>query len=219
MMGPHDLGGRAGFGPVLPEEDEPIFHADWEKRALGLTLCCGALGYWGIDASRHARESLHPVTYYGSSYYAIWITALTALLIRHGEVSEAELASGKALAPGKRSDSKMQAAAVADVLAKGAPADRDITAPAAFAMGDRVRLSKLSPRGHTRLPGYARGKIGVVTKVHGTHVFPDAAAHGQGEQPTWLYTISIAGTELWGATAEPCTTVRLDAWERYLEPA
>ena len=68
MNGPHDLGGRMGFGPIPLEADEPIFHADWEARALGLTLTCGALGGWTLDESRHARESLPPAVYYGSSY-------------------------------------------------------------------------------------------------------------------------------------------------------
>src|SRR5690606_23034114 len=72
MNGPHDLGGQMGFGPVAPETDEPFFHAEWEKRALGVTLCAGAMGHWNIDESRHARESLHPAVYYGSSYYEIW---------------------------------------------------------------------------------------------------------------------------------------------------
>ena len=38
MNGPQDLGGQMGFGPVAPEIDEPVFHAGWERRALGLTL-------------------------------------------------------------------------------------------------------------------------------------------------------------------------------------
>ena len=46
MNGPHDLGGQHGFGPVAPEVDEPYFHAEWEKRALGLTLSSGAFGAW-----------------------------------------------------------------------------------------------------------------------------------------------------------------------------
>ena len=69
MNGAQDLGGMMGFGPVVAEKNEPIFHAEWEKRALGITLCCGALGAWNIDISRHARETLHPADYLSSSYY------------------------------------------------------------------------------------------------------------------------------------------------------
>ena len=64
MNGPQDLGGQMGFGPVAPEIGEPYFHAEWEKRALGVTLTAGAMGHWTIDESRHARESLHPADYY-----------------------------------------------------------------------------------------------------------------------------------------------------------
>ena len=39
MNGAHDMGGMHGFGPVQPEgAGEPLFHAPWERRALGLTL-------------------------------------------------------------------------------------------------------------------------------------------------------------------------------------
>ena len=41
MNGAQDMGGLQSFGPVLPEPDEPVFHADWERRALALTIACG----------------------------------------------------------------------------------------------------------------------------------------------------------------------------------
>ena len=90
MNGPHDLGGQHGLGPVAPEPNEPCFHAEWEKRALGVTLSCGAFGAWTIDESRHARENIPPAIYLGASYYEIWIRALEVLLQRHGFVSAAE---------------------------------------------------------------------------------------------------------------------------------
>jgi hypothetical protein len=96
MNGPQDLGGQMGFGPVAPEKDEPVFHTEWEKRALGVTLTAGAMGHWTIDESRHARESLRPAEYYASTYYEIWIKALETLLQRHGFVTAAELAEGRA---------------------------------------------------------------------------------------------------------------------------
>ena len=92
MNGPQDLGGAMGFGPVAPETNEPLFHAPWEERALGLTLCAGALGRWSLDESRHARESLPPAVYYNASYYEIWIRALEQLMLERGLVSAAELA-------------------------------------------------------------------------------------------------------------------------------
>ena len=94
MNGAQDMGGQMGFGPVLPEPDEPPFHAEWEKRALAVTLACGAMGHWSIDASRHARETLHPLDYLGSSYYEIWIKALEKLLKAEGFISDDELRAG-----------------------------------------------------------------------------------------------------------------------------
>ncbi len=219
MNGPQDLGGRMGFGPIAPETDEPPFHAAWEKRALGVTLAAGALGHWTLDESRHARESLHPADYYASSYYEIWIKALEALLERHGEVSREELSAGHALKPGIRPERKLAAARVAAVLAKGGPVDRTERAPARFAPGDRIRTVTAHPSGHTRLPTYATGKPGVIEAVRGVHVFPDANAHGLGEQPHWLYTVRFEGRDLWGADSDPKLSVSIDAWEPYLEPA
>ena len=218
MNGPQDVGGRHGFGPVVPEAEDARFHAGWERQVLGVTLAAGALGHWTIDASRHARESLPPAVYYGSSYYAIWLRALERLLARAGEVSEEERVAGRALAPGRRTDRRLDAGAVAGVLARGGPTDRPGPA-AAFAIGDHVRTRNHQPAGHTRLPGYARDRVGTIVALHGPHVFPDTNAHGEGEQPQPLYTVRFAATELYGPDADPALTVSIDAWEPYLEPA
>jgi nitrile hydratase len=219
MNGPQDLGGQMGFGPIAPERDEPYFHAEWEKRALGLTLCAGALGAWNIDESRHARESLHPAIYYASSYYEIWIRALEVLLQRHGFVSAADLAAGDAVDPAATPKRVLKARDVAAMLARGGPCDRQVDGPPRFGAGDRVRTKNFNPTGHTRLPRYARGKEGVVETVHEGFVFPDSNAHGQGERPQRVYTVVFDGAEIWGEGADPTLSVSVDAWESYLEPA
>jgi len=91
MDGPHDLGGMHGLGPIEREENEPVFHADWERRAFALTLAMGAHGAWNIDSSRHARENTDPVTYLSQSYYEIWLRGLETLLDEKGFVSHEEL--------------------------------------------------------------------------------------------------------------------------------
>jgi nitrile hydratase len=219
MNGAQDLGGQMGFGPIRPELDEPIFHAAWEKRALAITLAAGAMGHWSIDESRHARESLHPADYLSSSYYEIWTKALAALLTRQGFVTADELVAGKALSPAPTPRRVLSAAAVPAVLAKGGPTDRAKGGAPRFKPGDRVRTIVINPAGHTRLPRYARGKVGVIELLHGAHVFPDSNAHGQGEQPDWLYTVAFNASELWGRDADPTSVVSIDAWEAYLEPA
>jgi nitrile hydratase subunit beta len=220
MNGPHDLGGQAGFGPVAPEADEPVFHAPWERRALGLTIAAGGMGAWSIDESRHARESLHPADYYASSYYAIWIKGLERLLVRHGFLTGAELASGRVETPGAQPKRVLRAAEVPAAIARGGPCDRDPAGRApAFAAGDPVRTVVMHPLGHTRLPRYARGKRGTIAAVQGFFVLPDSNAHGRGEAPEWVYTVVFDGPELWGRDADPASAVSIDAWESYLEPA
>jgi nitrile hydratase len=219
MNGPHDLGGQMGLGPVAPEIDEPVFHAEWEKRALGLTLCSGAFGYWNLDESRHARENRHPVDYLGSSYYEIWIKGLERLLIRHGFVSERDLAQGRAVDPAATPKRVLKAADVPAVLARGGPCNRPVNTAPLFAVGDKVRTRNFNPTGHTRLPRYARAKLGVVDAVREGFVFPDSNAHGAGEKPQHVYTVVFDGAEIWGEGADPTLTVSIDAWESYLEPA
>ena len=85
-----------------------------------------------------------------------------------------------------------------------------------FALGDRVLTRHDAPAGHTRLPRYARGKPGVIVRVHGTFVFPDTNAHGEGEQPHALYSVRFDAGLLWGESAEPRAPVHIDLWERYL---
>ena len=224
MNGVHDMGGMQGFGPVQPEADEPLFHAAWERRALGLTLAMGAAGQWNIDQARAARESLPPAQYLGSSYYQIWLAGLERLMLERGLVSDDELRAGHALQPPATLARVLHAADVAAALARGTPSERPAAAPARFAVGDRVRARNLHPSGHTRLPRYVRGHAGRVVQVHGTHVFPDAHAAVQAgppfdESPRWLYTVEFAASELWGDDADPALQVSIDAWEPYLEPA
>ena len=218
MNGPQDLGGRMGFGPVAPESGEPLFHAPWEARALGITLACGALGHWNLDESRHARETLGPAVYYSSSYYEIWTRALIVLLQRHGLVSAGELAAGQAESAPPH-PKRLTADRVPGVLARGTPYDRPLTAAPRFAPGDRVRTRNAHPRGHTRLPTYLAGHLGVIESDHGGFVLPDSNAHGLGEAPGRLYTVVFDGVEVWGHDGEPGLTISADLWEGYLENA
>jgi nitrile hydratase len=219
MNGAQDLGGMMGFGPVQPEKNEPIFHADWEKRALGLTLCAGALGEWNIDVSRHARETLHPADYLSSSYYEIWTKGLEKLLLAQGLVSREELEAGRSLAAPKATRPPLKAADVPARLAAGGPCDRPLDRAPRFAVGDRVRTRNIHPTGHTRLPRYARGKLGTIESRQGSFVLPDTNAHRQGEDPQWIYSVVFSGPELWGKDSDPTLSVAIDLWEPYLDPA
>ena len=94
--------------------------------------------------------------------------------------------------------------------------ERPAPAPARFKPGDRVRTRNIHPKTHTRLPRYARDKLGTVEAIRGCHVFPDTAAIGEGDHPQWLYTVVFDGRELWGEDADPTTRVSIEAFEPYL---
>lgn len=221
MNGVHDMGGQQGFGPVLPEPDEPLFHAEWEKRALAVTLAMGAGGLWNIDLGRSARESLPPATYLGSSYYGIWILALEQLIHERGLVTSQELRANTVPTGPSAPFRTLHADAVDASLARGTPSVRPIDQTATFSLGQRVRARNMHPGGHTRLPRYVRGHVGTVVLVHGAHVFPDRHVSRPlppfDEAPQWLYTVAFAAQELWGPQGDAAVCISVDAWEPYLE--
>ena len=219
MDGAHDMGGAAGFGPVRPEPDEPVFHAAWERRALALTLAMAMPGGWNIDTSRFARENRPDADYLGMSYYQIWLAGLERLMQERHLVEADELAAGKVLHPAKTVAKILTADDVAAMLRRGGPTERPVTAPALFAVGERVRAKDMHPPTHTRLPRYVRGHVGRIDAIRGVHVFPDSNAHGGGEAPQWLYTVSFNGAELWADAPDPLLEVTVDAFEPYLERA
>jgi len=219
MDGAHDMGGVAGFGAVQPEPNEPVFHAEWERRAFALTLAMGMPGGWNIDMSRFAREDRPPQDYLGKSYYEIWLAGLERLMLERGLVAADEIEAGHQLCPAKPVARTLTPGDVAATLHRGGPTERETGKSARFAIGDRVRTKTINPPTHTRLPRYARGHVGVIDRIHGAHVLPDSNARGAGEDPQWLYTVTFDGRELWGEEAEPGSTTSIDAWEPYLEPA
>jgi nitrile hydratase len=218
MNGVHDMGGMEGLGTLRREENEPVFHADWERRILGLTLAVAACGKWNNDASRHARERIPGPDYLRMSYYEKWLAGLRMLLVESGLVTPAELRSGRPAPDAVKADPPLTAEGVGPVLAKGSPVEREIAAEPRFRVGQSVRARNLNPGGHTRLPRYARGKEGVIARRHGAHVLPDSNAHFQGERPQHLYSVHFDARALWGPDASARDVVYIDLWESYLEP-
>lgn len=216
MNGVHDMGGMHGMGPVAPEADEPVFHHAWEARVHAMTLASPTRG--NIDAGRHRLELLPPAEYLRMSYYEKWLTRLELLLVAGGYVTAEELASGTADPKAPRATPVRPADTVEAALTAPYSYVREAGA-AAFAVGDRVRARSLNPLGHTRLPRYVRGRVGVIQADHGAQVFPDSNAHGLGEDPRRLYSVRFTAQELWGPDARPGDSVSLDLWEPYLERA
>lgn len=217
MNSVHDMGGMHGLGAVAPTPTEPVFRTEWEARVHALTLASPTRT--NIDRGRHQRELIPGPAYLQMSYYEKWFTSLCALLVGNGFATSHEIAAGRA-APGSPVGTPLLAAgSVTAALTRPASYQRTIEAAPAFQIGDRVRTLNLNPIGHTRLPRYAKGRVGVVTHWHGAHVLPDSHAHDGGEDPRHLYCIAFTARELWGPEASARDTVRLDLWEPYLANA
>lgn len=215
MNNVHDMGGMQGYGPVIVEANEPLFHHPWEARALAITLAMGATGKWNIDQARSTRESLPAAQYLSISYYQIWIEALQRLLIQTGLITPEEVNSTHALVPPVEGVRTLSKDHVAATLARGGPTARPAQTDALFAVGQKVRTRQMNPTTHTRLPRYCRDKTGTIAAIHGAHVYPDTNGQGLGEHPKWLYTVRFEAEELWGADTT-ASTICVDCWEPYL---
>ena len=224
MNGIHDMGGMHGFGPVVREENEPVFHAQWEAEVAAISRAVRRPELINIDEFRHAIERMNPADYLASSYYARWLDGIARLLIEKGVVSAEALDQRTAFFA---EHAELPAtAAVATPLPPLVPREeglnygyaRPAATPPRFQVGDPVTARVEHPHGHTRLPRYVRGKRGVIHTLHGIHVFPDANASRLGEQPAPLYSVRFAARELWGDAAEPHGSVCIDLWEPYLLP-
>jgi nitrile hydratase subunit beta len=217
MNGAADMGGMHGFGPVVPEPNEPVFHAEWEGHSFALNMVTGVARLWNLDAFRFKRESLPPPEYLNLSYYGLWTRTLELMMLEYGVATPAEIAAGHAIAPIKKAPHAVSAAECANMVRCGSPYNRPAPAPALFRAGDKVRARNMHPQTHTRLPRYARGHVGEVVRIVGCHVFPDSNASNLGEDPHWLYTVRFDGCDLWGADSDPTVRVCIEAWEPYLE--
>jgi len=216
MNGVHDMGGMHGFGPIVREKDEPLFHAEWEARVRAIMNLSMVDGLFNLDAFRYGIEQMAPADYLRAPYYERWITSVTRNLIHNGYLTSDELSdyierlSGSAPSP-----------ADLDAVEQWQPVAACIEPPRTqpFSIGDAVVARNAHPVGHTRLPRYARGKRGVIETLRGSHTLPDANALGIGECPERLYKVRFEGRELWGDSAESNSVVHLDLWESYLLPA
>jgi len=219
MNGVHDMGGMHGLGPLAPEPNEPVWHAPWEARAYALSSAIGAWRLWTGDAGRQQIEHMPAAEYLRASYYEKWIYGLVGNAVRHGLITREEAETGHADPAAPKRAPPLTAEQVPEVMARGAPKTRSVERQSIFQVGDAIRTRNIHPMTHTRLPRYARDKPGIITALHGAHVFPDTNALFQGENAQPLYTVRFRARDLWGEAASPRDTVCIDLWEDYLAPA
>ena len=206
MDGIHDLGGRHGFGAVAHSPDEPVFQHQWQAAARSLMMIVTD----AVEASggefRHSIERMEPGHYLTSSYYEHWLTAAATLAVEHGLVTHAEL---EARAGGRF---PLSGPLLVPPVADGGA---DAGEPR-FRVGDRVRVRERHPPGHTRCPGYVRGKAGTVVRVDGTHSVPDIEAHSAARRYEPTYSVRFEATDLW-RDGQHGVCVHVDLWDSYLE--
>ena len=221
MDGVHDMGGMHGFGPVVVGGGDEVFHEDWEPRVLALYQLSNVRDLIGGPGGRAVRESMDPAHYLEASYYERWLWSVERRLEAKGtivpgevEAMMAQLSATEAVPTA--ADTELAAEAIAE-LREGSPV-MDVAVSPRFAPGDRVRVRRMHPDGHTRCPRYVRGAVGVVERVQGTDLLPDRATYGLPTEPEPVYAVAFASQELWGNSDEPPWTVLLDLFDTYLEP-
>jgi len=218
MDGVHDLGGREGFGPIVGKHDEKVIHADWEIRDFAIKQSSAAGQSWTVDWFRYCRELTGPVDYLTRPYYDQWLTTLAAQLVDEGYLTLDEIKSGvSAFAPKPGRPPQTAEGARASVRDPRSFVVNG-NAPPRFALSQRVRCRLDGGVGHTRLPGYVRGRAGEIHAHHGGHVLADASARGE-HRGEHLYTVSFASSDLWPEARGSGDRVFVDLWESYLEPA
>jgi nitrile hydratase subunit beta len=218
MNGIHDLGGMQGLGPIEYEKDEPVFHADWERRLIAMNAAMQATGKIG-GGPRQAGEKVPAADYLRMGYYERWFTGFIERIVAAGLVTRAEVESGQPAQGSARATPALSAAEAADYPLRTPLVRRNVPITARFQTGQHVRTRNINPVTHTRLPRYARARSGIIERDQGVFAFPDAVASGLGEKPQHVYSVRFSARELWGEQAMPQDTVYIDMWDDYLEPA
>jgi nitrile hydratase len=238
------LGGIENLGPVWVEPRP--FVEEWEKRIFGIHVAMMALSThldgalpdydmqsvptafeseWTWGHLRMGAEAMNPFDYFKFRYYEKWLGGISSFFVEQGYVDGAELdalaaayLAGSA-APAPTREVPGIDAQVLAYLREGDSPERDAAVLPAFAVGDTVFVRDVHPVAHTRLPGYLRGKFGVVDHVYAKPYAYFFSTGPDGIGPAMpVYSVKFSPGELWGAMSEPNTLVYADLFEVYLSP-
>lgn len=204
MDGIHDMGGRQGLGQVRYTLNAKAFHAPWEIRVNALYGFAVRSGLFNMDEYRHAIERMEPRHYLSASYYERSLTALATLCVGKGVVTGEEL---DRLAQG-----------VVPLSSASGAGRSNAAARQRFQPGARVRVRADYVPGHVRMPGYVRGKTGIVVAESPAYPFPDAHAHGVPAEDEPTYDVRFHSQDLWPDSSDPAL-VHVGLFESYLDPA
>lgn len=201
MDGFHDLGGRQGFGPVVLHGHTEPFHGEADIRIAAMWVRLLRHGIYNMDEYRHAIERMEPRHYIAASYYERTFTAVASLCVERGVFSAGELSAAAGFDVQLSSPSR-EGRFGEDHLAE-------------ISVGDRVRVKDDYVPGHIRMPGYIRGKEGVVISVSPAYPYPDA--HGHGLESAWQrsFDVRFSSRHLWPDGAEEAE-VQVGVFHGYL---
>jgi nitrile hydratase len=202
MDGIHDLGGKQGFGPVRHSPDAQAFHEAWEVRVNALYALAVRLGVFNMDEYRHAIERMEPRHYLSASYYERSLTSLATLCVEKGLLSREEL--------------EQRAGGPFPLASPGAAGRTNVEGRERLRPGDRVRVRADHVPGHVRMPGYIRGKEGVVVSESPPYPFPDAHAHSVEADDEPTYDVRFRTEELWPESAD-AALVHVGVFQSYLQ--
>ncbi len=202
MDGMHDLGGRQGFGPVRYTLNAPAFHAAWEVRANSLYAFAvrAASSTWTSTATRSSAWSRATISRPAT-------TNARSPAWRHSCVEKGIVT---------REELERRAQGLFPLAAPSAPGRTNVPTRERFKPGDRVRVRLDYVPGHVRMPGYIRGKTGVVVSESPAYPFPDAHAHGVEAQDEPTYDVRFRSEDLWPNSAD-AALVHVGVFQSYLE--
>jgi nitrile hydratase beta subunit len=218
MNGVHDLGGMDNFGPIVREENEPVFHEDWERRIFALTIAIFPAGYCQADEIRRTTENIAPPVYLQAKYYQKWLLAMESIALEKDILTKEEIETGRSIRG--EGGSKLPAVPkemIEYAFANPLPANVDIEITPKFKSGDQIVAKNIHPLHHTRLPRFIRGRQGIVEKDHGVFLLADTNAYGGPDKPQHVYTVKFTARELWGGDAPAKDTVCIDLHDDYMD--
>ncbi|MBV30614.1 MAG: nitrile hydratase subunit beta [Actinobacteria bacterium] len=223
----HDIGGDLGYGPILHDPEEPVFHYEWERRVFGVLFQVLRITAQRPGEMRYAIERLAEDDYFKhGGYFGRWEAVSELLLEEYGYLEKGELdqvlgaLEGTGPASRARPIEKKNLNLLPDDVGVKIPGARTVRRELPnlprFEVGELVLAPETHQKGHTRLPAYVAGKQGRIVAIHPAEVLPDSSAHGLGERPQHVYCVGFDGEVLWGSQSEKSIKIHVDLYENYL---